>query len=99
MKQFQVEVVSVTINLGVLELNINQAQRRKHLLKQIGDNLYEVTSPVQFKRGEQFGYGGDVNKSLMSEITPIEEEQAAGLPVELSGNAETGRTNKSRRKK
>jgi len=74
MKQFQVEAVSVTINAGVLELSLSQAQRRKHLLKLIKDNQYEVLSPVQFKRGEKFGYGGDVNKLLMTEITPIEDK-------------------------
>lgn len=68
MKLYQVEAVSVAINTGVLELSLGQAQRRRHLLKQISENQYEVLSPVQFKRGETFGYSGDVNKSLMTEM-------------------------------
>lgn len=76
MRQFQVTAVSVTIHTGVIELNIHQAQSRKHLLKLVNGNVYDVLAPVQFKCGEMFGYAGDINKALMAEITAITKEPA-----------------------
>lgn len=85
MNHYEVTAVSVTINAGVVELSQNQAHRRRHLLKKVGDSLYEVISPIQFKAGEEFGYGGDVNKLLMTEITPIMKEPAEAPASEEKG--------------
>lgn len=74
MKQYDVTALSVTINQGVLELSPEQAGIRRHLLTPIGEGQYEVRSPVQFKRGEKFGWNGEGNKTIMTEMMPVRTE-------------------------
>lgn len=71
MNQYEVTATAVTINAGMIKLSQSQANRRKHLLKRVTDDVYEVISSVQFKRGEVIGYDGAVNKALLLEITPV----------------------------
>jgi hypothetical protein len=56
----RVKVHGKPLNLraGRLSLTEEQAARRKHLLKQDGDQ-YVIVGPVQFKVGESFDYEGD----------------------------------------
>lgn len=73
MNQYEVTATAVTINAGMLQLSLSQANRRRHLLKHVKDDMYEVISPVQFKKGEKIGYDGAVNKALLLEISPVED--------------------------
>lgn len=51
---------------GILELNPAQAASRTDCLDNLGDGLYQIKGPVQFKRGEEIGFDGDINKALFS---------------------------------
>lgn len=73
MKQYSVEERSVTISSGILLLSNDQAEARTTHLENLGDGLYQVNQPVQFKRGEIFGYDGDVNKDILQQIKVVKE--------------------------
>lgn len=77
MKNYKVTAASVTIRSGVIGLSEAQAKDRAHLLKALGDGLYELLSPTQFKRGEEFGYDGDTNKVLLQHIQETDQESEA----------------------
>lgn len=71
MNQYEVTAIAVNINAGMVKLSQSQANSRRHLLKPVMDDVYEVISPVQFKRGETIGYDGAINKALLLEIAPV----------------------------
>lgn len=48
----------------------DQARRRRHQVKPLGGDVYEVLLPTMFKLGETFGMEGEVAKSLATEIVP-----------------------------
>ena len=63
------------INFGIseiLELTEKQYESRKHLLKKLQGNKYEVLQTVQFKRGEVVGLEKEPDKSLKSKLNPCE---------------------------
>lgn len=62
---------------GILELTPGQAASRKHALSDLGDGLYEIKSPVMFKRGEQLGFDGDIGKD-QAEIVAKAEKKSTG---------------------
>jgi len=70
---------------GILELTSGQASARTHALKPLGDSLYEVTAPVQFKNGEVIGYDGEINKSLLQLVTPTSAEPGKLKTKKTSG--------------
>jgi len=72
MDKYRVIGRSVNVASGILELSEDQAASRNHSLTSLGEGLYQVDGPVQFKRGEEFGYDGDVNKALMAELEDID---------------------------
>jgi hypothetical protein len=60
---------SVLITGGVLTLSAAQAGDRSHALKKLeAKGKFEITHPVTFKNGEQFGYEGDLPKALVSDL-------------------------------
>lgn len=69
-QKYEVTAVSARINSGVLELTKEQAGPRMHNLKPIKGNKYEVLNTVEFKRGEVFGFDGDLPKVLASALEP-----------------------------
>lgn len=72
----------VTIAPGaVLQLKKDQAASRLHSLKNLKQGLYLVEKPVQFKLGENFGYDGPIDKTLLAcldGLVLIEIEEPAG---------------------
>ena len=84
------EVVNLTA--GLLELNEDQARRRKHLIEPVDgeDGIFKIAQTVQFKAGETFGYeGSDMNSGLSRKFKgdPVgtakkeaDEKAAADLP-------------------
>lgn len=62
---------------GILELTPKQASARKHNLADLGDGLYEIKSPVMFKRGEMIGFDGDIGKD-QAELIVKPEQKATG---------------------
>lgn len=63
---------------GTLALSPAQASARAHALKNVGEGLFEITSPVEFKVGETFGYDLDLPRVLASCL----EEAAFDKPLE-----------------
>lgn len=67
----------ITIASGILLLTAAQGNARAHALANLGEGLYEIRQPVQFKHGEVIGYDGDINKTLLErivEVTAVKEE-------------------------
>lgn len=56
---------------AVLKLSAEQAAVRKHVLKSIGDDKFETIGPVEFKRGESFGYDGPLSRA-MQEVMEVD---------------------------
>lgn len=64
----------VTIPAGVrLDLTRAQALARAHALQKDGKtgNVYTTTRPVQIKIGEEFGYDGELPKSLAEAVDAV----------------------------
>lgn len=59
---------TVELHAGILELTKEQAAARKHSLQDLGEGLYEITGPVQFKAGEGFGYDGELTKAMAQDL-------------------------------
>lgn len=81
MKKVTVDGVSLNVNSGRVVINAEQARRRRGFVKPIkvdekGNGIYEITSPIQFKHGEEFGFEGEVGKGgTLSD--PAAERRAA----------------------
>lgn len=101
MKQFKAEHGAVHVNSGQLKLTADQAQSRLHCLKVVdvkkdGSGTYEVIAPTQFKKGEQFGYDGEVGKNGVlrdpeaEELAAMEadEKRVAAATAEIRRKAE-----------
>lgn len=83
MKKLIVIGISANFHTGVLLLSDEQARARSYALKTLGDGLFEIVSPVQFKRGEVVGFEGPVNKAQLQEIQEIKEEEGQEEDVSL----------------
>ena len=53
MKQYRVRQ-TIDLHGGLIRLSEDQAEGRAHRLKRLDEDLYEITSPIQFKVGEVF---------------------------------------------
>lgn len=68
MRKYTVIAV-LTIQAGaVLGLTPKQAELRKHALKPVGKDAYEVLSPIQFKVGEEIATDAELNKALATSL-------------------------------
>ena len=76
MKQYLVTVFWVNLHTGIVELTQKQYQSRQHCLKSLGDNKYEILKPIQFKKGETFGYDGELAKVHGKDMVPCETKSA-----------------------
>lgn len=76
MKTYKVIGAYASFMSGVLRLTEEQYEARRHALHPVGGDLYQVVQPTGFKQGEILGYEGEVNKTLLQDITPIEAEIA-----------------------
>lgn len=72
----------VTINSGKVTLTESQAKRRSHAIKALGGCVYEVVRSIGFKRGEVFGFDGEVNKKLLQSMKTEEEVLEAEINAE-----------------
>ena len=82
MKQFKAEHAAVDVLSGQVKLSAEQARARLHNLKAVdtkkdGSGVYQVTNPIQFKRGETFGFDGDVGKNGV--LSDPDAEQLAAM--------------------
>lgn len=62
-------------NAGMLLLlKKDQYEARKHALKPLGDDVYEVLGRVEFKKGEIIGLCGELSKYDRTVLKPVHEE-------------------------
>lgn len=66
----------VTLRSGVVRLTKEQASKRAHALEPAGKD-YRIIGQIQFKTGEEFGYEGDLPKSMAENLTTKEAAEAA----------------------
>ena len=67
LRKITVDAPSYQVHSGIVGLSAEQAKSRAHNLKPVkpgkdGAGEYEVVHPIQFKRGETFGFSGQVGK-------------------------------------
>lgn len=60
----------VTLAQGNVSLTEDQAKTRAHNIKGMGDGVYQIVNPVQFKAGEKFGYDGEISKEQADDLVP-----------------------------
>lgn len=87
MKQYITTAV-VNLNDGLVELDADQARRRRNKIEHVEGNVYKILSRLQFKVGEKLGYNGIVNKMLLNDLSEAEDESyntfsADELKIEL----------------
>lgn len=75
MKNYQVTGKVVSISSGIVELLKHQSDPRMFALNPIGKNRFAVVKTVHFKRGETFGYDGEIPKNIALEMTETTEEK------------------------
>ncbi|TAK45259.1 MAG: hypothetical protein EPO27_10595 [Betaproteobacteria bacterium] len=63
MKEYVAKAV-LTLGAGRVRIDVEQAKTRAHNLKPLGEGLHEIVNPIQFKRGERFGWDGEVPKAM-----------------------------------
>lgn len=74
---------AITINPGQrVKLTDDQVKRRKYVAKPIkkDSDIYEAVIPFQFKKGEIYGYAGDVNSKLLKNVVDPEKIEPAPMP-------------------
>lgn len=67
---------------ALLKLKPDQVKTRLHNLKRLEDDVFESTGPVEFKRGESFGYDGPLNRA-MEEVMEIDGKRPAPKAVAI----------------
>jgi len=67
-------ILAARIGTGILALSVAQASVRRHALTSLGEGLYEITGPVEFKVGETFGYDQELPRCL---VACLEESEQA----------------------
>ena len=85
MQNYEVTGVYVSVSDGLLRLTPQQASARAHALVPEGKNLFRVISATGFKRGEVFGYSGQINKQLASEVEEVGKKPKAKEAAANSG--------------
>lgn len=78
MRKIKVLGEFIHLHSGKVKLSERQARDRSHGVRKIKDDLFEITSPIGFKRGEIFSFDGDLGKGQSEDV---EETRAPGRPV------------------
>lgn len=79
MKNLKVTGASASFGTGHVKLTAAQASTRKHALEHVGDDVYKILSPVQFKHGEELAFDGELNKHLVASLDEVEAPAADPL--------------------
>lgn len=67
---------TVTIGQGKLGLDQAQAARYGSALADLGDGIFEILAPVQFKAGETFSHDLAIPKTIAHCLDEVEEPEA-----------------------
>lgn len=73
MKAYRVTGPRARFFTGSLRLSEKQYESRRHCLKPLGEGIFEISTPVEFKQNEVVEYDGEVNKAFLQDITPVPE--------------------------
>lgn len=86
--KYTVTSAPARIHSGVLVLDKEQARRRRHNLKPLGKDRYEIINPVEFKAGEVIGYEGDLPKSMADVmVSEADAKKAAAKKAKAEAEA------------
>lgn len=102
MQSYIVTEKSAAFNVGqILKLTKEQYQAREHALKKIeGTNdQYEVTSRIEFKKGEKIGFAGEPNKVLLQAIVSEKGVTKSEVKNDDTAGSDSPNENKGSRKK
>ena len=85
MQTYEITGKHITFGIGTeLKLIESQAESRATSLKRKGKDIFEVTEPVQFKRGEKITISPEsLTKSLLENLKEISEKKSDGNKVEV----------------
>lgn len=85
MQTYEITGKHITFGIGTeLKLIESQAESRATSLKRKGKDIFEVTEPVQFKRGEKIIISPEsLTKSLLENLKEISEKKSDGNKVEV----------------
>lgn len=75
----------------VLKLSVDQAKARAASLEDNGGGAFKVLRPVEFKKGEKIGVGGDhanLNKAMLLDLTEMEDRDRKRREREIKTQAE-----------
>ncbi|MCR4332814.1 MAG: hypothetical protein NUV34_08975 [Sulfuricaulis sp.] len=84
MKEFTATAL-VKLGAGRVRMDADQAKTRAQNLHPVSDGVFEIVNPIQFKRGERFGWDGEVPKAMaeaFAEIAPVRVADEYTAPVE-----------------
>ena len=83
MKNYSAAAV-ITLASGRVKLTPEQYKTRAHNLMPVNAaaGVYEIVKPVQFKRGESFGYDGILTKAMAGELMTPEQIRAEAYAKE-----------------
>ncbi|HOD32981.1 MAG TPA: Rho termination factor N-terminal domain-containing protein [Holophaga sp.] len=88
MKTYEVVAPYAGVNSGTVQITPEQARARRFALEPLGDDLYRVTQPTGFKRGEMFAFDGDMPKDLALCLEALEPEPEIEPETEEAGETE-----------
>ncbi len=85
MQTYEITGKHITFGIGTeLKLSESQAESRATSLKRKGKDIFEVTEPVQFKRGEKITISPEsLTKALLENFKEISEKKSDGNKVEV----------------
>lgn len=74
MTNFEVMSDKVVLFEGILKLTQKQANARAHQLEVVDAKagLFRLRGETHFKRGERFGFDGELSKRLVSELEDLD---------------------------
>lgn len=89
MRQYEVIGFAAMIHSGRVALDPRQAAARAHAVEAVKGTagVFEVTAPIQFKRGERFGYDGDIPKAMAGEVSAAKAPAAPEAPAKAAAKA------------
>lgn len=99
MQLYQVTAPLVTLHAGRVQLTKDQARRRRHVMKHVTEDVFEITTPIQFKHGETFGYDGEVSKALSVQLRDPNAPKPAAAAADGDAGPAPADTAQRRRKK
>lgn len=88
MKRYRVTGFSITLGNGVIKLTEQQASIRRTSLEPVDETagVYEITRPIQFKRGEVIGYAEELPKTHLEELEELDEKRPRRTKAEVEAD-------------